>query len=371
MTEAVVSATGAGADAPRAARSRAQASMPKQRKPKQQASAQRQDAAPQAVQESTAHPSSPDDGLRRTSADDAAPRADEPGATGETQESDPAERPPIEPPRSWNAEARERWAKLDPDTQQYLLEQDRTASATIRKAQNDAAEKLKGLTAKEQAVEQARQHYEQALPQLLSVLQQQQAGEFADIRSIADVERLARESWPRYLQWDLAQKKIAAVQQEVHGAHLRQAKEKLQIFAAFARREDDLFIERIPELANETKMADLQSSAVATLIAIGFDEAELGAAWIGQKDVSLRDHRVQMLIRDASLWRDAQAKVKASTIWPVPPAQRPDASPPAGAAKAQDIDIQNLNHQLDNASGVDALRTAAHLVAAKRAAAWR
>src|SRR5262245_42156413 len=116
-----------------------------------------------------------------------------------------AELPPIEPPRSWTKEDKELFTGLPRATQERLAERERSREGDFLRRQNEAAEKLKGLAAKEQAVEQARQTYEAALPQLLQTLQQQQAGEFADIKSMADVERLAREDWPRYLLWDLQQ----------------------------------------------------------------------------------------------------------------------------------------------------------------------
>ena len=61
-----------------------------------------------------------------------------------------------------------------------------------------------------------------SVPVPMEIHKQQQAGEFNDIKTIADVEKLAREDWPRYLQWDLAQKKIAAVAQEMNAAQQRQ-----------------------------------------------------------------------------------------------------------------------------------------------------
>ena len=289
------------------------------------------------------------------------------GTTGETQEADPVQgEPPLELPRSWSRERSDAWAKLDRDTQQYLLDHDRDASATVRKAQNEAAEKLKGLTAREQAAEQARQQYEQALPQLLHTLQSQQAGEFGDVRTIADVERLARENWPRYLQWDLAQKKIAAVAQETLQAQQRRSEAAERQFSEFARKEDDLFTERVPDMADPGKAAKLQAAAVAVLKDLGFDEAELSQSWTGKGSISLRDHRVQLLIRDATLWRDAQAKAKTATAKPVPPVQRPGVAPTKGAS-AQ-AEIQNLTRQLETASGVNAMRIAARLTAARRAA---
>jgi hypothetical protein len=230
--------------------------------------------------------------------------------------------------------------------------------------QNEAADKLKGLSAKEQAVEQARQHYEAALPQLLATLQQQQAGEFSDVKSMADVERLAREDWPRYLLWDLQQKKVAEVQQQILAAQQRQASEKLSQFTEFAKREDDLFKGKVADMADEAKAAELQNKALGLLRDLGFDEdKELVPLWNGQKELSLRDHRLQLLIRDATLWREAQAKAKAAAAKPVPPVQRPGATPERSDARAQQV--QALSKRLEQTGN---LRDAARLVAERRRA---
>jgi hypothetical protein len=303
-------------------------------------------------------------------AEDAAPPGEDPGATGATEGTpDPAPvEPPIEPPRSWSREARERWSKLDPDTQKYLLDRDSTDSQAVRKAQNEAAEARKAIDAERSKVEQARQQYETALPQLMQILQAQAQGEFADIKTIADVEKLAREDWPRYLQWDLAQKKVAAVNQQMAEATQRQAQERQQKFSEFASAEDKLFAERVPDMADPDKAAKLQTAALAVLKDLGFDDAELGQSWNGAKDFSLRDHRVQLLIRDAVAWRDAQAKAKAAVIKPVPPVQRPGVAQSRQTAGAEAI-IAGLQKQLETASGMNATKIAAEIVRTRRAAA--
>jgi hypothetical protein len=303
-------------------------------------------------------------------AEDAAPRVEEPGVRGETQSADQeATLPPIEAPRSWTKEDKELFTSLPRETQERLVDRERSRETDFLRRQNEAAEKLKGLSAKEQAVEQTRLQYEAALPQLLQNLHSQQAGEFADVRTMADVERLAREDWPRYLAWDVAQKKIAAVTQEMLSAQQRQAQEKLQQFSAFAKHEDDLFVERVPEMADPDKAAKLQGAAMTVLKDLGFTETELGQSWNGAKDLSLRDHRVQLLIRDATLWREAQQKAKAAAIKPVPPVQRPGVA--QGRNASADAEIQNLNKQLERATGMNAMRIAAKLTAARRAAAGR
>jgi hypothetical protein len=356
-----------------AARSLAQARKPNEQQ--QQAAEPRTEGAAQtAGEESTAHPR-PAPGSDRgseagTGAGDATSRETE--TRGETENADPGAQednqtlPPIEPPRSWTKEDKELFTSLPRETQERIAERERSRESDFLRRQNEAADKLKGLTAKEQAVDQARQQYEAALPQLLIMLQQQQAGEFADIKTLADVERMAREDWPRYALWDVQQKKIAEVARQLTEVQHRQALEKQQQFSEFARHEDDLFKEKVPDMADDKKAAELQTRCLATLTGLGFAEAELAQSWNGQKDLSLRDHRVQLLIRDATLWREAQAKAKAAQAKPVPPVQRPGVAQPKGAA--QHAQIENLAQQLDKSSGVKALRTAAKLVAARRGA---
>jgi hypothetical protein len=323
-------------------------------------------AAPEPGKESP-----PDPRITSGDTDDAAPvdskdGRERPDATqdpGErTESADPAQdAPPIEPPRSWTKEDKELFAGLPRATQERLAERERSRESDFLRRQNEAAEKLKGLSAKEQAVEQARQHYEAALPQLLATLQSQQ--EFADIKSMADVERLAREDWPRYLLWDLQQKKIAEVSQQLLAAQHRQVVEKLAHFTDFAKRQDDLFKEKVPDMADEAKAAELQKKALTVLSDLGFDEAELAQSWNGQKDLSLRDHRVQLLIRDATLWREAQVKAKAAATKPVPPVQRP------GAATARaGTDEARVTHLTQRLEQTGSLKDAAALVRARRAA---
>jgi len=325
-------------------------------------------AAPEPGKESPADPritSGDADNAASVDSKDGRERPDATQDPGEkTESADPAQdAPPIEPPRSWTKEDKELFASLPRATQERLAERERSRESDFLRRQNEAAEKLKGLSAKEQTVEQARQHYEAALPQLLATLQSQQAGEFADIKSMADVERLAREDWPRYLLWDLQQKKIAEVGQQLLTAQHRQVVEKLAQFTDFAKRQDDLFKEKVPDMADEAKAAELQKKALAVLSDLGFDEAELAQSWNGQKDLSLRDHRVQLLIRDATLWREAQAKAKAAATRPVPPVQRPGAA--TARAGTDEARVQHLTQRLEQTGS---LKDAAALLRARRAA---
>src|SRR5262245_15804131 len=263
---AVITAEGESAlSVTEGARALAQARKPRERHPSQAGSEQR--AAPNA-------PASELTALARQEAGqgagDAASRETE--IRGETENADPGgELPPIEPPK----EDKELFTSLPRETQERIAERERSRESDFLRRQNEAADKLKGLTAKEQAVDQARQQYEAALPQLLVMLQAQQAGEFADVRTLADVERMTREDWPRYALWDVQQKKIAEVARQLSEVQQRQALEKQQQFSAFAKREDNLFNEKVPDMADDKKAAELQTRCLATLTGMGFAEAEL------------------------------------------------------------------------------------------------
>src|SRR5262249_61476958 len=127
---------------------------------------------------------------------------------------------------------------------------------------------------------------------------------------------------------------VGSVAQQMEQAQQRHGAEQQRRFSEFATREDDLFKERVPEMADPDKAVKLQNAALQALSDLGFAEAELAASWRGQKDLSLRDHPVQLLIRGAGLWRGAQAKAKAAALKPVPPVQRPGAARPPRADRA-------------------------------------
>ncbi len=293
----------------------------------------------------------------------AAAASEQPPGETEVQAEPEAELPPIEPPRSWTKDEKERFQSLPRETQEYLANREQERDREIRRSQNESAEQRKILEKEKSTVAEARARYEQALPALLETLQQQQAGEFADVKTIADVERLAREDWPRYVLWDAQQKKIAAVQYEVTKAQERQNQEYSEKWNEFAKREDGLFSEKAPEMKDKALAEKLMRGAVETLKELGFTDKELQDGYQGRSGLSLRDHRLQLLVRDAVRFRDAQAKAKAAVVVPKPQVQRPGAAQPKGAQ--HEAEVQALTQRL-NTSG--SLKDAVALRRAQRAA---
>lgn len=302
--------------------------------------------------------------LAETPSDDQPPA--DPVETTDTP--DPAELPPIEPPRSWTKEEQAEFATYPREAQEKIARREQERDKALRQSQNEAAEKFKAMSAKEQAVEEARKQYETALPQILQTLQDAQSGAFADIKTQADVERLAQEDPFRYLQWDAHQKKVAAVQREFQATQERQAWEWQTKWAEFAEREDKLTAERIPELADPEKRTKLQEGAISYLKDTGFTETDLGQLWNGQTSLSLRDHRVQGLIRDAVKFREAQeAAKKAVSAKPLPPVQKPGVAQNKGAQIIANIEA--AANKLSNAKGNAAVEAGMELLRAQRAAA--
>jgi hypothetical protein len=299
-------------------------------------------------------------------AEAAADKSAEAVAEAEATESaePPAPQAPIEPPRSWTKEARERFAALPRETQEYLASREQDRDRELRRSQNEAAEQRKAMEAERKQAEQARAQYETALPTMLGTLLQHQAAEFSDIKSIIDVERLAREDWPRYVLWDAHQKRIASARQELDGAAQRQDQERRIWLEEYAARERGVFIEKVPEIADPVQRSKLEHAAVGMLRELGFSDQELGELYHGRRELSVHDHRLQMLIRDGVRLRDAQKAAREASTKPVPPVQRPGVAQPRGAA--QDAVVQNLTKRLDQTGN---LKDAARLIAERRKAA--
>jgi hypothetical protein len=328
----------------------------KQREPEQA----QEEARPAA--EAEAAP--PVDESAEASADAASPSGSETtGATTESAEP-PAAQAPIEPPRSWTKEARERFLSLPRETQEYLAAREQDRDRELRRGQNEAAEQRKAMEAERQKVEQARQQYEQALPNVLATLQQNHASDFSDIKTVVDLERVAREDWPRYVLYDAQQKRIASAERDLQAAKERQEQERAVKLMEFAQREHALLLEKIPEMADPAQGARLHVAAVGVLHELGFSDQELAEMVQGRRDLSVHDHRLHLLIRDGVRFRDAQKAARQASTKPVPPVQRPGVAQPRGAA--QDAVVQNLTKRLDQTGN---LKDAARLIAERRKAA--
>lgn len=263
------------------------------------------------------------------------------GSPGETEAEDETEESPVKPPRTWTKAAQEAFALLPREHQQRIVETESERDSYYQRGLKEAAEKSKAAEAREQAAEQARQQYENALPALYQQFTAQFQAEFQDIKSWDDVANMRQNDPMRFMAWQEAREKGNALAQQTAAAQQRQQQEAQQNWVNFVNRETEAFTAKAPEFANPETVAKAQAQAREVLVELGFGEDELGAMWDQGKPLSLRDHRVMLLVRDAMKYRAAQQAAKTAAKKPAPPVQRPGTAPAKGEAQAVDLKILN------------------------------
>lgn len=271
---------------------------------------------------------------------DADPPQEAPGETNETAE--PAEElPPIAPPNSWTKEEKEEFASYPREAQEKIARREQQRESALRRGQNEAAEKLKNLSVREDAAEKARQQYEAALPALLQTLSDEMQGEFSDIKAISDLQKLAKDDPFRFAQYQAKQMQIAEIERQSKFAQDRQRQEYQQKWSEYATKEDQTFAEKVPEMADPDKARKLQDAAVSLLTEHGYSRQELEALW---SNPVFRDHRMQQLILGNVRFKEAQLKAAKPAPKSVPPVQRPGT---VGTKSSADAQIQSLERELN------------------------
>jgi len=264
-------------------------------------------------------------------AESAAP-VEEPGS--KTEEAEPADLPPIEPPRSWTKEEKEEFKSYPREAQEKISKAATRYESEFRRSQNEIAETRKAVEAEREAAEKARKEYEAKLPTLMQTLQE--AGPFSDIRSMADVEKLQQEDPFRFQAFQLHQWKLQAAQAEQAEVKSRQEQEQRTKWAEHVQKESALAAEHIPELADKEKAAALTSRVANEILPdYGFTQSELNALANGSEKLSIFDHRLQRLLATAVKYADIQKAKVVAAPKPAPAVQRPGTSKPQGAAQSE------------------------------------
>ncbi len=286
---------------------------------------------------------------------------------GENAEPDPAETPPIDPPRSWSKEDKELFNALPRETQERVAERERSRESDFLRRQNEATEKSKALEAKEQAADQARQQYETAAQNALQVLQQQQASEFSDIKTHADVQKLATDDPFRFAQWQARQMVIQAQAHEVESLNRQRQETESKQFEAWSKEQDAKFEKQFPEFADSEKGKKITASLQAYLTKeVGVPEDVLPNL---RKNPVFRDAMFQRILYDGMRFHAAQQAAKSAVAAPKPPVQRPGTTPQRGAGLQ--AEIASAADKLNTAKGSRAIDAAAELMAARRRLARR
>jgi hypothetical protein len=287
-------------------------------------------------------------------------------ATGEIAEDAPQgdDLAPSEPPRSWSAEDRAIWSELTPAAQEKILARASEDERATRKAQNEAAQIRQSmdqqLLGERTQLEQVRQQYEAALPDLYRMLASSE--QFQDIQSFEDVEALAKTDWARYIEYDAHVKKVGIVQQQMLQAQQRQAEEYNHNWARWSTQEDQKFAERVPDMRDPGKAKVVHDTGAKTLTDVGFSAHEINELWNGRASLSMRDHRVQELFHDAIKFRASKGQVESARARSLPAVQRP------GVAQSGNRNVQALQSAKQKLSATGNIKDGVALLRAQRAA---
>ena len=288
-------------------------------------------------------------------------------APAETEEAETEETlPPIERPRSWAKELDEEWSSYPREAQEKIAKREQERDKALSRSQNEAAEARKAAKAERDAAEQARKQYEAQLPALMQELQNSQQNTFSDIKTVDDVTKLAAEDPFRYLQWQAHQTKLQAANAEIQKSKEQETQARQSKRTAYENEQNKALLELVPEMSDAKKASALRERAVKMLT----DEFELSndtlSRWM-QDDVGheiLSNAGIQKIIADRVKYLDLQSAPRAVASKTLPPVTRPGVARSPGAGKA--TEIQTLQRQLDNASGLQALRLSAQLLRAQR-----
>lgn len=256
---------------------------------------------------------------------------------GETANDDGADEPPIDPPRTWPKAEKEVFKTLPRETQRKLVEIDKARDAEIQKGLRENADRERALETQRAAMEEARKHYETRVPAIVQQLQGELAQKFGDIKSMDDVVNLARTNPARHGEFQALVQRTQARMAEQQQMDARKQQEAEQWLQTFVAGEDAKFLEAAPEFGDPKKAQQLQNEAVELLEEKGFSKEEIEALWAGRKPLMARDHRFQLLVRDAAKYRAAQKALPSAKAPSSQPAVKPGIPPSKGERRASTV----------------------------------
>jgi hypothetical protein len=187
------------------------------------------------------------------------------------------------------------------------------------------------------------------LPTALAMMKRTSPQEHAAVMNeIAGVQGLINQS-----------NQVAQIQQQ------QAAQEYRQRFHTWSGEEDAKFTRAHPEMADNATASGVMQRTRSYVHQKGFSDDDIAWAWSGAAHLSLRDARVQSMLYDAMRYREAVAAVPAARMNKPAKVQVPG---PAGMqASPVDYDLRDLSNKLTNATGRDAARLGAQMIAARRA----
>lgn len=276
----------------------------------------------------------PVEGEQNTPAEDQGDVSDEGKEPGDTL-------PPIEAPSFWKAEDKAAFKDLPRAAQEIIHRREQERDAEVRKLQNGSAEQRKAADAEVNRLkglaEQVTSHLSDQIAEL--------ARAFPEIRSDADVVKLAQENPGRYtefqarlMQFQVKQQAAQRVQQELSTRAEAEQKEALG-------KQKDALLEAFPKWKADLQVArkeitELQDYAIS----LGAGEQTARQAF---------DPVVYKMAQKAMLWDKAQ-KAKAEALTNTPPRTvKPGPSQSTGRAEGKAQARQQQLAKLDKSGAFE------------------
>jgi hypothetical protein len=277
-----------------------------------------------------------------------------------TEEAEPAEEPPIEPPRSWTKDEKEEFKSYPRDAQEKIARAATRYESEFRRSQNEIAETRKAVEAEREAAVRVRQQLEEKIPSLDDIQRLVNSGPFSDIRNDEDVTNLLKSDPFRYLEWKDYQDKVGHLALEARNLQATKAQEKQGKRASYEAEQNKLLVELVPEMADPKKASNLRERAVNMLTDdLGLKNEQL-SRWMADDTGHeiLSNAGIQKLIADGLKYRDILKAPKAVAAKPVPPVLKPGPAPVKGGATERIQALQKTFERDPSVENATALRLA-------------
>lgn len=248
--------------------------------------------------------------------------------SSDEQDEEPAA-PAIDPPVSWDAEAKERFAKLPPEDQQYIADRESQRDKFVNTKAMEAAQHRK---AAETVTEQYTQLHRQYAEQLGTYAQAITPAE-PDLALLATDPHAFAEQAQRYKQ-AMAQRDYLSQQAAEAKSRADQISQQQAVYQA--QQDEAMLTEMIPEYGDPVKRTEFLTNVIGVARELGWPDDLIAQA---------RPHDILAVKQaaswkaDAEKWRGLQkAKMEpvraAKTL---PKVSKPGAAQPKGSARAQGL----------------------------------
>jgi hypothetical protein len=267
----------------------------------------------------------------------------------EENEGDEPDQPAIEPPSSWDSEAKARFAKLPPDLQEYISTRERDRDAVTSQRLQMAAEERRAAQEQSAEIAAMRGAYEQRLLTFAKHLESTIPEEFREIRSNADLVRLADVNPALVTKFHAWQAQVSSVahelaqvqQQKAYEAQVNAAQER----AVLVQQEYAEIAQKWPEFVDPQKGAAIKNDIAQYARQLGFTDDEIE---------TLADHRLVLVLRDALAGRKAatslQSAQKKVAARPLPKVVKPGSGEQASRAGVDRVSAAKVARSGDRSS---------------------